>query len=42
MRIKKYLCGIKKTNSTIRTVKCKNYKEARADGVRDKKELIKI
>ena len=36
------LCGIKKADSTIRTVKCENYKEKRADSVRDKKELIKI
>ena len=42
MRIKKYLCGIKKTNNTIRTVKCENYKEVRTDGARDKKGLIKI
>ena len=42
MRIKKDLCEIKKTNSTIRNVKCENYKEARADSMRDKGKLIKI
>ena len=42
MRIRKRPCEIKKTNSTIRSVKCENYKEARADGARDKEELIKM
>ena len=42
MGIRKRPCEIKNTDSTIRLDKCENYKEVRADGVRDKKELIKI
>ena len=42
MGIKKCPCEIENTDSTIRLDKCKNYKEARADGARDKGELIKI
>ena len=41
-REKKYLCEIKKANSTIKDVKCENYKEARVDSARDEEELMKI
>ena len=42
VRIKKYLPERKKTDSTIKAVKCGNHKEVRVDDTRDKKELIKI